>query len=189
MTRSTKDHWCAENRPCRTQWLRQYVTQHHPCLQLFILLAIWADLLQLSASSNELVFHPLHFSLIQKELTKNTCKRRWEFSPKHSGFLMAFTDVKMRRKTLELSVPFIYNFPLIKLMYEKKQRLPSSLDELLTCSTRAVQCRFVFIYNILLLTNWSSTRGFLSLPLPLNENKKRSLGRGQTSTATVLKAP
>jgi len=102
MTRSTKDHWCAENRPCRTQWLRQYVTQHHPCLQLFILLAIWADLLQLSASSNELVFHPLHFSLIQKELNKNTCKRRWEFSPKHSGFLMAFTDVKMRRKTLEL---------------------------------------------------------------------------------------
>jgi hypothetical protein len=125
-----------------------------------------------SATSNELIFHPLHFSLIQKELNKNTCKRRWEFSPKHSVFLMACTDVKTRRKTLELcrkywnclhlsstiflwsSTPFIYDFPLIKLMYQKELRLPSSLDELLTCSTRAAQCRFVFIYNIFLLTNW-----------------------------------
>jgi hypothetical protein len=46
MTRSMKDRWCAENRPCWTQWLRQYVTQHHPCLQPSILLALWADLLQ-----------------------------------------------------------------------------------------------------------------------------------------------
>jgi hypothetical protein len=39
------------------------------------------------------------------------------------------------------------------------------------------------------LNKLSSTRGFLSLPLPPKGNKKRSLGRGQTSTATVLKAP
>jgi hypothetical protein len=39
------------------------------------------------------------------------------------------------------------------------------------------------------LNKLSSTRAFLSLPLPPKGNKKRSLGMGQTSTSTVLKAP
>lgn len=82
-------------------------------------------------------------------------------------------------KILELSVPFIYNFPLIKLMYHKKQTASFFFGWASRMFHKSCSVSVCFHLQYFPLNKLRSTRGFLPLFTPSTKRKlKKISGNG-----------